>query len=774
MTLHSASRGNLGKVAWLIVPSLLVIIYSVLGLAKLKPNGDPRVFFDKESSEYLEVMDLEDEFSANTTLVFVVHPNSGTVFTWDTLTLIEDVTEQLWRKSHVVKVDSITNFARTQSIDDTLETNDLFDSEAHSEEDLKEMAAFAATEERLIGGLLGADLDITAIMVTLDVDRAEQTQVAEVMEWGQALVADMRQRSGPELNINIAGTVAYSDALSQATKSEVTSKLPWVFALMVLVLWLILRNLLLVFAIFYVIIMTILFTLATAGFAQIPVTPIMAFVPITLIAVVLADAIHLATSYKRELNQGVLRNQAITTAVRDNFKPMLITSLTTAIGFICLNISDSPPYRQLGNLIALGSIVAFVATVYWMPRWVSLLPASSSKPVQATAGTAGFDIAEKLLAHPKLSIIAVLGLLVALATQLPNNYLDERVDTYFDETWEIKRTNNLINEKLGGVHKIDFRLAGDDDRPITGYEYLKAISDFSDWAEQQPKVAQVLGFDQIIKTIHRQMHDDDPEYYAIPENNQLNSQYFLLYEISLPYGADPVERINADRTATRISVILHSASSSELLAFRDSANQWIEQHWPEHLQTHAVSLETTFSELNKDNSISLLQGTLLGFVLIGLVLTMTLGSFKLGLLSLFSNTFPAMAGFGIWGLKDGQVGLAVSIVAVITLGVVVDDTIHLLSKFKKLVSLPGYNAKQAAVESLRTTGVALFTTTAVLCICFGALAFSHFKPNADLGFLSASTLALALIIDVFLLLPLVMLIHQRREPEGKVVAGENK
>jgi predicted RND superfamily exporter protein len=171
-------------------------------------------------------------------------------------------------------------------------------------------------------------------------------------------------------------------------------------------------------------------------------------------------------------------------------------------------------------------------------------------------------------------------------------------------------------------------------------------------------------------------------------------------------------------------------------------------------------LEASFAELNINNSVSMLQGTFLGFLLIGVILCLTLRSIKLGLLSVLSNMLPAVAGFGVWALKDGQVGLAVSVVIVITLGVVVDDTIHLLTKYRRTLQA-GSSPIEAAKNAINTTGQALITTTLVLCICFGVLAFSHFKPNADLGFLSATTLALALIIDIFLLLPLVAAIDTK-------------
>lgn len=745
------------KLFALIVPSLILLVLFIPGIMQLTPNSDPRVFFDKNNVEYQAVLDLEQEFTQNNSVIFVFESISGQVFEERILRDIDRLSTILWTKSHVQRVDSLTNFQRTQNIDDTLETSALYDPQANN--DLKEIRQYSRHEPRLMNSILGSNLDVTAVVATLDVDRAVQTQVAEVTRWATDL-ADEFNQSNTDYKIHLAGSVIYSNALSDATKIEFQTKLPIVLGLMILILYTILRNAWLVVAILYAITMTNIVTLGIAGWAGIPLTPIIAFVPISLIAIVLADAVHLITSYLHSIDDNLTRDDAIKQSLRTNFKPMLITSLTTAIGFLCLNISDSPPYQHLGNITAAGSIIAFIFTVYWLPHWVTLAPATSRKALFADFSILNY------LQRPKSSIFVVLVGLVLLGSQLPNNYLDERMDRFFDETWQIKRTNDLVNEKLTGVHRLEYRVPSSAGLTITSERYLQALSEFTDWASAQPHVAHITGFDQIIKTINQQMHEGFDHFYKVPGNDELNSQYFLLYEMSLPYGATLEDIVNFEKSATRLRIMLHSTSSSEILQFRNNANRWIKSNWPEEMITPAISLEAAFSDLNRQNSQSLIQGTLLGFGLIAIMLCITLKSIKLGLISIVSNTLPALAGFGVWGMVDGQVGLAVSIVTVITLGVVVDDTIHMLTKYQTAMSDFKYTSKQAAIYALHTTGKALFTTTMVLFICFGVLSFSHFKPNADLGFLSATTLAIALIIDVFLLLPLIMFIDRDKNRES--------
>ncbi len=744
----------------LLVPTLIILAFSIPGLLMLKPNGDSRVFFDKNSDEYAKVMDLEEEFSGNNTIMFVIESKSGDVFEKDMLDAIYELTEKLWTMSYVQKVDSLTHFNRTQTIDDVLETSPLYHPEHYDagDFDVDAIRRYAKTEDRLIHSLLGQGLDVTAVVVTLNIERSNPDQVSEVIGWARTLSENIDNQL-PNASVNLAGTTVYANALTEATRAEFTTKIPLIFLLMAVVLFVILRNVGLVIATLYIIVITIACTLGIAGWLGVPATPIMAFVPVALFAIVLADAVHFITGYLYHIKNVTTKEDAIAESIKDNFTPMLVTSLTTAVGFLCLNVSNSPPYIHFGNLAAAGSVIAFLFTVLWMPKWIELIPVNSSIK-QSTGINSIFMVA---IRKPYTSIVLVAAVVLFSSLQLPKNYLDERIDLYFDDSWEISRTNSLINDKLTGIHRLEYRVNTYDGITITSPIYLDALSDFRVWAMAQPNVANVVSFEQVIKTINQQMNEGDSEYYKTPESRELASQYLLLYELSLPFGSNIESIVNFDKSATRSKVVLYSSSSREIIKFEEDASRWIRNNWPEQMWADAISLEAAFASLNIENSYSLITSTIAGFFIIALILSIVLRSWTLGMLSIVSNVLPAVTAFGFWGLLDGQIGLAVSIVTVITLGIVVDDTIHLLSKYQKAKTRLKLSSRNAAIYALETTGRALYTTTVVLVLCFGTLAFSHFKPNADLGLLCALTLAIALIIDLFMFLPLVMLLGEKRE-----------
>lgn len=167
-----------------------------------------------------------------------------------------------------------------------------------------------------------------------------------------------------------------------------------------------------------------------------------------------------------------------------------------------------------------------------------------------------------------------------------------------------------------------------------------------------------------------------------------------------------------------------------------------------------------FAHIGQSNSESLLGGTVLALFLISMILIIALRSVKIGLLSLIPNLVPVGIGFGLWAIMDGMVGMSLSVVAGMTLGIVVDDTVHFLSKYLRARREKGYSSEEAVTYAFTHVGQALIVTTFVLIAGFMVLTFSTFKMNADMGLLTAITIGIALFIDFFLLPPLLMAVDK--------------
>ncbi len=423
-----------------------------------------------------------------------------------------------------------------------------------------------------------------------------------------------------------------------------------------------------------------------------------------------------------------------------------------------MNFSDAPPFRDLGNIVAMGVAAAFVFSVTILPALMLILPVHV-KP-GPTRRTRMMDKFADFVVQRRSVLFWTMGLvIVTLVTLIPRNELNDEFIKYFDKTIDFRNATEFATENLTGIYTIDYSLGTGESGGISDPGLLADIEDFANWYREQPDVLHVNSLTDTMKRLNKNMHGDQPEWYRLPDQRELSAQYLLLYEMSLPYGLDLNNQIDVSKSATRLSVALDNISSNELLLLEDAAQQWMKDNAP-GMQTNGASPSVMFAHIGQRNIYSMLTGTTLALVLISLILTFALRSLKIGLVSLIPNLAPAAMGFGLWGLLVGEVGLALSVVTGMTLGIVVDDTVHFLSKYLRARREQHLDPEDAVRYAFSTVGMALTVTTLVLIAGFMVLYQSPFKLNSDMGLMTAITIAFALAADFLFLPPLLMKVEK--------------
>ena len=336
---------------------------------------------------------------------------------------------------------------------------------------------------------------------------------------------------------------------------------------------------------------------------------------------------------------------------------------------------------------------------------------------------------------------------------------------YFDETVPFRQATDFMEERLSGLMTQGIQVDSKESGGINNPGYLKVLADFSEWMREQPETENINVLSDVIKRLNKNMHGDNPSYYSLPADRELAAQYLLLYELSLPYGLDLNNQIDVDKASSRIMVTTKNLTSEQNIAVENRISQWFETNAPNYTTTIA-SPNLMFAHIGQRNIYSMLLGTTVALVLISLLLGFALRSVKFGFISLIPNLIPATMGFGIWYLIDGQIGLALSVVTGMTLGIVVDDTVHFLSKYLRARRIKNKTTEESVRYAFASVGRALWITTFVLIAGFMVLAQSSFKLNADMGLLTAITIGIALIVDFVFLPPLLMLIDKTKDPKA--------
>lgn len=751
---------------WVIKYRYLVILLSILFIALIASGGDKlgfqndyRQFFGETNPQLQAFENLQDTYTKTDNLLFMLEPKDGQVFSNQALQAVIDLTEASWQLPYSIRVDSISNFQYSYAEADDLTVEDLVPEAGDlSEQTLQRLRSIAVNEPLLVKRLISPSAHVTGVNVTIHLPGVDPNEVTEVVGPARELKAKI-EAEHPEINVYLTGVVMMNNAFAQASKTDIKNLLPFALIAIIIGLLIFYRSITATLMTVVVIFTSIFCAMGSAGWLGLTLSPPSASAPTLILTLAVADCVHVLISYLHNMHSGMNKNDSLIESLRINFHPVFLTSLTTAIGFLSLNFSDAPPFQTLGNITAMGVIYAFIISVTLLPAAMSLLPSKATVRSEKEFALMN-KLAEFTIGNRKALLWTMTALVVIAGTFITKNELNDQFVEYFERSVEFRRDTDHITENLTGMYFIDYSL-GNSETSVSNPEFLAKVQRFVDWYKTQPETMYVNTYTDIMKRLNRNMHGDDPNHYDLPKDGELAAQYLLLYEMSLPYGLDLNNQINIDKSSTRVSVFIKTLTTTELLALEKRASNWLKENMPE-LHTQGASPSIMFAHIGKRNINSMLIGTTLALVLISLILIVALKSWKYGLLSLIPNLTPAFVGFGLWGLFVGQVGLAISIVVGMTLGIVVDDTVHFLSKYLRARRENNFNAEDAVRYAFSTVGVALVVTTIVLMAGFAVLTQSTFKVNSDLGLLTAITIAIALIID-FLLLPSLLIKLEERK-----------
>ena len=736
----------------------LAMLALTAGVVFIGVTNDHRVLFDEHNPQLLAYEALEETYTESDTALIAVAPGAS-VFTRDTLGLMESLTEAAWQTPHSIRVDSLTNYNHSESVDDDLAVGPLVDgAETLTDDALARVEQIAMDAPEIAGRLVSHDGRVAALAITFALPDDADAAVIEITDHLQEVLESYRAEH-PEVGFHVTGDVPMNRAFADATRDDMEKLTPFAFLVIVLVTIAVLRSALATVAVVAVLMFTINTTLGFAGWVGTVFNPVNAGVPLIVLTIAVADSIHIVSATMAGLGNGLAKRDAIIESMRENAYPVFLTSVTTAIAFLTLNASEAPPFRVLGNLVAFGVMCAFVYSMTLLPAVLAILPL---RPGRRAGKWVFLDRLASFVIARRTTLVWVMSLVtIGLIAGIWKLEFTDNWTKYFDDRYEFRRDTDFIVENLTGLESWEYSLDSREEGGITDPEYLGAVEAFAQWLRAQPEVSHVQAFPDIMKRLNKNMNGDDASYYRIPEDGALAAQYLLVYELSLPFGSDLNNRIDIAKSATRLTAMARGGlTAREQRDFDARAQAWLRDNAPD-LVTPATGFTITFAHLSQRNIESMLQATILAMAGISIILLLVLRSWRLGLISLIPNYVPAAMSFGVWGYLVGQVGLAGSVMTAIAFGIVVDDTTHFLTKYRR-VRNEGRSAADAIRATFQATGRALWTTTAILVAGFLVFASSGFEVSWTLGVLVAFTLVLALVADFLLLPPLLMAFDRRK------------
>ncbi|MCY3625715.1 MAG: MMPL family transporter [Candidatus Dadabacteria bacterium] len=748
---------------WLtILLSLLVMLVLAAGAARLiVVDVDFRNHFGESDPHLLALEQLEETYALSDVALVAVAPHNGTVFTKDALVAIEELTEQLWRTPYATRVDSISNYTHSEGLEDELVVEPLIEEAGSlSDTDIERIKDIALGTQEVAGRFISRDEKVAGLVVSIVLpDENRELTKREVTDYLYETVADARGKY-TSIDYHLLGGLILNRVIGDALDDETAILGPIALGTMLLVALVLIRSIWGTLAIVLMILAVIPSALGFAGWTGLRLFGESGAALFVLMAVTVAHSVHIIEGMAGGLRQGMTKAEAAVHAVRVNVWPVFLTSFTTSIGFLSLNFVDMPPFRVMGNIVAFGSMCAFVFSVTLLPAFLSVLPVRARKMRENRLDF--FDRLSRFVISYRTILLCFFGIVtIVLVAGIFKIELRENWLEVMDESYEFRRSADFLSKNFPGVETYEYSLDSGREGAVTDIEYLKQVEAFSDWYREQPEFVHIFSIADIMKRLNKNLHGDNPDYYALPDDPELAAQYLLLYEFSLPIGRDLNNLIDHDRRATRVTVSVKSMSSKEKIDLDNRARAWLQKNAPS-METGATGISIVGSHSIQRNIENMLQGTFVAMAIVSLLLFAIFRSIRLGLVSLIPNFLPAAMAMGLWGHLVGEVGVPAAVVTAIAFGIIVDDTIHFMTKYtdsRKAGKLPSESVQIA----FRSVGRALFTTTIVFGLGFMVFGASGLVGNQVLGLLVGITVIIALVADFFFLPPLLMLLDETKE-----------
>lgn len=725
----------------------------------LRSTTDNRVFFGPENPELVALETLERVYSENNDVLIAVTPKDGNVFSPAVLRAIRHLTDRMWQAPFSSRVDSIANYQHSYADGDQIVVRDLIPPDfSYSPDAISKVRSTALSEPALTGLLISPAADVAGIAVNFKIPRDKPESLTQVIGFLAQVEREVEERD-PSIKLHLTGNLMLMHAFGEAHQRDMTTLVPLMIVVMALVMFILIRSWVATAVGLFVSLLATFFSLGFAGASGIVMNAGSGPAVFIVLTVAVAYAVHIISQFIGDRRMGASNRVAVINIVENHGYPIALAGLTTAIGFLSLNASDAPPFHDLGNISALGVVVAFAISFTLLPALLHVVPIRI-KPTARSFDTVMRPFGKLVVRFPLRFLLASVALVAGLGYGVTRIDQSENWIKYFDETFEFRRDTDFVVKNLTGFDIIEFSVPANGENGIEDPQYLRLLDEFTQWLRSQPEVANVVSISDVIKRVHRNMHNDDAAYDRVPDNRKEVAQYFLLYELSLPNGLGLTDRISVSRSATRVTVVARkdgrNLPSDELIPLTERMESWLRAK-DSTAAAKGTGLSLVFARLSSRNIEMMLGGTGLAVLIVSLILIAGLRSFKLGLVSLTADLIPALMSFGLWGYAIGQINVAVSIVAALTFGVVVDDTIHYLTKYSKARRTLGMTPAQAVEFAFVSVGKAMIFTTVIMSTGFLVLATSSFGINSSLGILTAATFLWAVVADLTLLAPLLLI-----------------
>ncbi|MEQ9450428.1 MAG: MMPL family transporter [Pseudomonadales bacterium] len=743
-------------IGWRVALAVLTLLVGVAvgwGIQFTTMDAGYSAILSEDDPYKVEVDEATEDFPPSTSVLFAFEAKPD-VFTHRALAAMNELTERYSEVDGAIAIGSLLNRRLNDAHAERYDRDYLVPAlDGLTEADLAQIRALAVDDEDLTKSILSPDGDMALAQIKFKAPGDDQASRLDVARSVIALRDSLRE-AYPDVDIYVLGGVLFELDSYNATIDDRILLFPLVVGLGVVLLWFCLKSLSYAVTLFVIAFATIALTVGTYGWLGIPLNQISSLGPLVVLVIAIADGIHIVSVYAQGLHAGMNRIEAMRDSMRINIQPITLATITTSMGFLSLNYCSSPGIYGFGNIIAIGVCWAFVVTLTLLPMLILLLPTNK---VPKPLGVKHFIewVTELVATRGNALFWGSTVLIVVTLALLPLNRLDFDRYSFVDEDSDFHHVMEAMREKIGNDQSLVYSIDSGEYYGITQTEFLEQVDEFSRWVESQPEASFVASYTDYLRGRNKAEHDDDEAYDVLPTDQLQVIDYLVGYQLiqEIEPSLEPI--FNTDYSAIRLSVGTSNLSNGELLAFNDRIDAWIAANVQDKYRVLHGDNSILFARQDKNITRELMEGFTVSFILITLTMLIGLRSVRYGLLSIMPNLFPATIVFGFWGVFIGELNPYILMLFSISIGLVVDDSVHVLSKYIS-ARREGSKPEEAVSYSLDKAGSAITITTLCLAIGTVILIFSNTFHFQNVALLLTPIIVVALLLDLFFLPPLLV------------------
>lgn len=742
---------------WIVMA--ITIVISALFFMQMKQKSTMETDLDKympqDHPAFVYSDQAEEWFGINDGIIVAIENQKG-IFNTATLDTLKQLTRKLQKMEEIEKAD-VTSLYTADNIVGTEEGMDVkafYKRVPSSEEALNELKHNVESNEMTFGRLVSFDETVTVIIAEIKDDVFTQEFYEEIL----SLTASYETE---DITIHVAGRPIVEGTMALLGPAEMKKMVPIVLLVITIVLFIMLRSLKSTLLTMAVVFFSVVWAFGLMAVVNVPIYAVSTMIPVMLIAIGVADGIHLYSHLQLYLlkKPDATKKEATIDMLQQMWKPVAMTSVTTAIGFVALLTSQVYPIKYFGIFTAFGVLMAMVFSLAIIPAGIMIfgLPKvkKAAKNKTNTESGLAYSFAAKVLKRKSVSIFVTAAVIILSIVGMQKIWINSSFLDKFEKDSEIVLTDKFINEHFGGTTTLNLILdSGGKKDVFKNPEVLKLTDQMQTQLENDLEVVgNSFTLTDYTKRMNKVMNADQEEFNTIPDDQDMIAQYLLLYEMS----GDP-ENLNKvvdyDYAKLNVTFQLKSDNSKAL----NSAIAIIETY-KDDFNKHGVTMKYAgsgykgliFTDLILEGQI---MSLILSLIIVILLLSLMYKNFKIGLIGAVPITITALISFGIMGFLNIPLNTTTALLSSIAIGIGIDYAVHFIEQYRINASKSG-NQLLVAQKTMAHSGRAISFNAIVVITGFMVLLFSVFPPNRELGALVSLNMFTSFIGTVTIMLVLL-------------------